>query len=156
MMAFPIWKPTPAFKVWTPLLIGMCFLLANESGQAGVHKSSQLTGTYIRVKHSRDENQSAQIDVIPISRSRIRFHLTALWWPVRRSDSPHNGEIEATVMLRNHVAVYQDGDYRLTLHFRNHAVVLTERGSNPDFGASVSAAGSYRRTSHNVTQAQAH
>jgi hypothetical protein len=134
----------------------MCFLLAYGSGQAGTHTSSRLTGTYIRVKHNSDENQSAQIDIKQVSRSRIRFHLTALWWPGGRADSPHNGEIESTVALRNHVAVYQDGDYGLTLHFRDHAVVLTERGNDPDFGAYVSAAGTYRRISPRRNQAQAH
>ncbi len=109
-------------------------------------KSAHFTGTYTRIKHSPDENQSANLDVRQISRSRIHFHLTALWWPVGNSDSPHNGKIEAAIPLRNHVAVYTAGDYRLILHFRAHTIVLTERGNNPDFGAYVSAAGTYQRT----------
>jgi hypothetical protein len=144
-------------------LAALCLLLSPSFGQTSslrphptTHISSRLTGTYIRLKHRQDENQSAQIVIKQISRSRLRFHLTALWWPVGWPDSPHNGEIESTVVLRNHTAVYQNGDYRLTLHLRDHAVVLTERSSDPDFGAFVSAAGTYRRVSQRRNQAQAH
>ena len=131
-----------------PILIGLCLIPAPGFAQSRAHDrhSWPLTGTYARIKSRADENQSAILDIRQRSGSRIRFHLTALWWPVGRSDSPHNGEIEATVALHDHVAVYKDGDYRLTLRFRDHKVVLTESGSNPDFGANVSAAGTYRRT----------
>ena len=137
----------------TLVLIGMCFILGPGFGQNGAHHRSgrlaahaPLAGTYTRVKRHRDENQSAILDVKQSGPGTVRFDLTALWWSVGRGDSPHNGEIEATIPLHNHVAVYKNGDYRLTLKFRAHTVVLTESGSNPDFGASVSAAGTYRRT----------
>ena len=120
------------------------------------YKLGRLTGTYTRLKQSKAENQSANLDLRQISKSKIRFDLTALWWPVGNADSPHNGEIEATIALHDHSAVYEYGDYRLTLRFRKHTVVLTESGSNPDFGAYVSAAGIYRRRGHATTQAGAH
>ena len=111
-----------------------------------------LTGTYTRIKHRKDENQSAILEVTQISGHRIRFDLTALWWPVGRGDSTHNGEITATVALRGRSAVYESEGYRLTMWFRGRTVVVTESGSNPDFGVNVSAAGTYRQgSSHHGT-----
>lgn len=139
------------------ILIGICLILSPSSAQGKVHgrstfpaavsrRISRLTGTYTRIKRRPDENQSAILDVTRVSRSRIRLHLTALWWPVGRAELPHNGEIEATVGLYDHVAVYENGNYRLTLSFRNHDIVVTESGRNPEFGANISAAGAYQRT----------
>lgn len=141
----------------TLVLIGMCFLFVPGIGQgraqgrsarsiASSQKSSSFTGTYTRIKRRKDENQSATLDIKQIGDSRIKFALTALWWAVSSSNSPHNGEITATIALRNQVAVYKASGYRLTMQFRGHRVVLTERGSNPEFGVNVSAAGTYRRT----------
>lgn len=139
------------------LLLGMGMLPTAGMGQgrahnrsarsiASSHNLSRLTGTYTRIKRRKDENQSATLDIKQIGDSRIKFDLTALWWAVSSRNSPHNGEITATIALRNQVAVYKAGDYRLTMQFRGHRVVLTERGSNPEFGVNVSAAGTYRRT----------
>ena len=108
-------------------------------------KSLRLTGTYTRIKRSKEEHQSAILEVKRMSGSKIRVHLTALWWGAQ-SDSPHNGEFETTLALRNRVAVYRNENYHLTLKFARHAAALTESGRNPEFGANVSAAGTYRLT----------
>lgn len=133
------------------LLTSPCLVLAPSLAQGRAHERppARLAGTYTRVKQRGDENQSAILDITQISRGRIKFHLTALWWSVGRGDSPHNGEIEATVALRDHAAIYQNGGYRLRLRFQARPVVVTESGSNPDFGVNVSAAGTYRRTRRN-------
>ena len=139
------------------ILAGICLCAVPGLGQERPHraparpaaasrKSPRLTGTYTRIKCRADENQSAILEVTKISGHKLSFDLTALWWPVGRGDSPHNGEITATVALRGQSAVYENGDYRLTLRFQGHKVVLTERGSNPEFGVHVNAAGTYRRT----------
>ncbi len=137
----------------TLVLIGLCFILGPSFGQDGAHHRSarpaahaRLAGTYTRVKRYGDESRSAILAIKQSNPGTVRFDLTALWWPVGRSDSPHNGEIKATVPLHDHIAVYKNGDYRLTLKFRARTVVVTESGSNPDFGVGVSAAGTYRRT----------
>lgn len=109
-------------------------------------KAASLTGTYTRIKRRKDENQSAILEVTQLRGGKIKFTLTALWWSVGHSDSPHNGEIQATVPLRDRTAVYTNLDYRLTIRFRTHDVMLTEKGRNEEFGAYVSAAGTYRRT----------
>ncbi len=135
---------------------GVCLLAAPGFGQSKARhgqappatyalKSSRLTGTYTRVKRNNNEHQSATMDVKQINRSKIHVHLTALWWPAL-SDLPHNGEFEATLALRNHIAVYRNENYRLTMKFARHAVALTESGSNPEFGVNVRAAGTYRLT----------
>ena len=113
-------------------------------------RSSRLTGTYTRSKRSKNEHQSATMDVQQISGSKIHVHLTALWWPAQ-SDSPHNGEFEATLALHNHTAVYRNENYRLTMKFARPTVALTESGSNPEFGVNVRAAGIYRLTRQHRT-----
>ena len=149
----------------TLILVGMS-LLVPTWGQAKQHprsahlttspKSAVLTGTYIRIKHRKAENQSAELTVKQISAHRIKVNLTALWWTVAGRSSPHNGEIEATITLNHHVAVYVNGNYRLTMQFHKHTVVLTESGSNLDFGMNVRAAGTYRRARRSRAQGSHH
>ena len=142
---------------------GACLLLAPAFGQSEAHsttahvpasslKSLRFSGSYTRLKQRKDENQSAIFEVKQLNGGKIRFHLTALMWPVGHSDTPHNGEIEATVALRNRVAVYKNETYRLIMRFTDHAIVLTESGSNPDFGAYVRATGTYRLTKRGRTR----
>lgn len=141
---------------------GTCLLLAPVFGQSKAHsrtahpeavsvRSSRVSGTYTRIKHRRDENQSGVLEVRQLNGGKIHFHLTALWWSAAQSDLPHNGDIEATVTLRNGAAAYRNENYRLTMRFANHTVTLTESGSNPEFGVNVSAAGTYRLTSKDRT-----
>ena len=152
----PWCTPNPCLMKTPCLATIILTIIALQTNPSSAQRnSSLLTGTYTRNKHSPGKNQSAHLDITQISRSQIRFHLTALWWPVGNSSSPHNGEIEATIPLRNHVAAYTNSGYRLTLRFLPHSVVLTERGSNPDFGAYVSAAGIYRRLGRSRAKAGA-
>jgi hypothetical protein len=81
------------------MLIGDCLLSIGGFAQVRVEKRCQvcqqkpegLTETYTRLKRSKDENQSAILKVTRLRSGRIRFHLTALWWPVG-SDSPHRSD----------------------------------------------------------------
>ena len=74
------------FPLRTLLLMGLCLIPAPGFAQSRAYERHfwPPTGTYTRVKSRADENQSAILDVKQRSSSRIKFHLTALWWPVGR------------------------------------------------------------------------
>lgn len=111
------------------------------------HSTQTVTGSY-------DGPNKASLDVLQLPGERIQFDLQA-YSHFSPANGPNMGEVSGVVSLHQGVAVYQDhpnadnvgrGGGRLTLRFRGNKAVVTEQG-NLEFGAGVSAGGTYIRHS---------
>ncbi|MBI4853408.1 MAG: hypothetical protein HY819_16565 [Acidobacteria bacterium] len=105
--------------------------------------TSNITGHYIFKK----SNVANQLDIKHLNSNKIKFHLTAIL--ITGSDSPHNGEIEAEIELKDNVAVYKEGSCKITLKFSNNKVQIAEENVDDcGFGAYVTAEGIYTKKSN--------
>ena len=121
------------------------FLVTAAQTSPNVTKARGVTGQY-RLTQNEFRNR---LDVQQLPGGKIKLNLLALWVSPNSPENIHNGEIQAVVPLKNGVAVYESGNCRITMKFTPGKVVIGESGDNIDcgFGANVTAAGSYRRTS---------
>lgn len=117
-------------------------LLAALLGLAGrpAHGAAPgLAGSYSRADDST-------LDIVLLPKSRIRFHLVALWSSRFNRDAPHTGEVSGVVPLRAHRAVYRAEGGLIIMKFSGGHVTVVQKGNIPDFGMNVRADGVYRRT----------
>ena len=58
---------------------------------------------------------------------KIKFQLIALWVSANNPDNIHNGELRGVVPLENGVAVFEDGNCRVTMKFASNKVDCHDR-----------------------------
>lgn len=117
-------------------------LLAARLGLGGLSAhgaASSLTGAY-----SRPDASTLDIQMLP--KSRIKFHLVALWSSRFNRDAPHTGEVSGIVPLRAHRAVYKTSGGLIIMNFSGGRIFVVQKGDIPDFGMNVRADGVYRKS----------
>jgi hypothetical protein len=99
-----------------------------------------VTGTYQR-------EDDSFVEAVELPDGQVRFYLQAYWkGPNWKEYGPNLGEVSGTVPLKNGKAVYRDEDCTLDLAFDKTTLRITEKG-DCGFGHSVTAEGTYRKTS---------
>ncbi|MGI8788110.1 MAG: hypothetical protein ACR2HG_10155 [Pyrinomonadaceae bacterium] len=100
----------------------------------------RISGTYF------SKNNSLDVRLLP--NGDVKFHLIALWKSPTNAEVIHDGEISARVPLKNNLAIYEKGKCKIVLEFSPNKITVAQTGSDSDcdFGANVTAAGTYRET----------
>lgn len=95
----------------------------------------------------RREEFRNRLDVQQLADGSIKFDLLALWVSHYNPENVHNGTLQGIMHLKNGVATYEAENCKLKLRFRpgNIRIVQTEGAGACDFGANVTATGSYRK-----------
>jgi hypothetical protein len=105
----------------------------------------KVTGSY------RAPSKSApnSMVVLELPGGKIKVHIVALWVSHYNPENVHNGEIQAVVDLVGNTADYKDEHCSITMKFTRTAVVVKQADEvgDCDFGANVTASGSYRKVS---------
>lgn len=114
-----------------------------EVGVTGKPKAVEVrgvTGTYLR-------EDDSSLQVVELPGGKVKFELLAFWKGLRWEEyGPNLGNAYGEVPLVKRVAVYKDGECRLTMRFSSGKVDIEQKG-DCSFGHNVVADGSYRRTS---------
>lgn len=105
----------------------------------------KVTGSY------RAPSKSApnSMDVLELPDGKIKVHIVALWVSHYNSENVHNGELQAVVDRVGNAAAYKDDHCSITMKFTRTAVVVKQADEvgDCDFGANVTASGTYRKVS---------
>ena len=130
------------------LLVCVCFLVNAQTPFVEKAKAQSVTGQY-RLRSGEFRNSLA---VQQMPGGKIKFELIALWVSPNNPENIHNGELHGVVPLENGLAVFESGSCKITMKFTSRKVELTESDENGDcgFGANVTAAGDYRKTSSKI------
>lgn len=106
--------------------------------------SGSITGSYSFKRPSAENSLDARL----LPGGKVKIYLYASWVGSAATGNVNNGEIKATLPLKNNVAVYESGQCRITIRFDARRAIVTEKGnSDCGFGLNVSAAGSYLKRS---------
>ena len=102
-----------------------------------------LTGYY----HNHHAVNQNSLEVLQLPGGKIKFHLLALWVSPYNRQNLHIGELRGIVALEDNTAVYASERCKVTMKFLRAKVVVTQSGAagDCDFGANVSATGTYRK-----------
>jgi len=114
------------------------------SSGTGVSRSVlKLTGHY-RVNNKSTPN-SMEVEMLP--KGKIKFHILALWVSSYNRDNVHNGEVQGVVDLTGNTATYQDEHCRISIKFTSSTAIVKQADEvgDCDFGANVTATGTYRK-----------
>ena len=91
-------------------------------------------------------NGAQPVDVEQLANGRIKFYLLALWVSHYNPDNIHNGELQATAILKGNTAIYEDENCQITMKFHRNSVTVTQsEAGDCDFGANVTASGTYSK-----------
>lgn len=122
------------------LLLLVMFQPATAQRKAN-RSSGNITGSY-RYRSSSAENS---LDARLLPRGRVKIYLYASWIGNAATGNVRNGEVRATLPLRNNVAVYAAGQCRITIRFAGRRAFVTQNENDCDFGLNVSAEGTYSK-----------
>jgi hypothetical protein len=117
---------------------------ATGASQVKPATPAKVTGHY----STRSRETPNSMEVQQLAGGKIKFHILALWVSAYNRDNVHNGEAQGIVDLKGNWAIYEAEHCKITIRFtRTSAIVkqLYEIG-DCDFGANVTATGTYRRT----------
>jgi len=106
-------------------------------------RNASLTGLY----RTRDPQVRNTLEVLELANGKIKFHLLALWISPYNRENVHNGELQATVTVSRGIALYEDENCKVTIRFVSDKAFVTQAQElgDCDFGANVTATGSYRK-----------
>ncbi len=123
-------------------LLACCPIQAQSESAQARRTRDNISGHYAL----RYSNVRSRLDVQLLPNNQIKFSLVALL--ETGGNSPRNGIVEATVALKNGVAVYEQGECKISMKFiNNKAVVRESHVDDCGFGAFVTAEGTYLRKS---------
>lgn len=129
-------------RIFLLVLMGL-FINPFEIYPQSKKKPRNLTGHY---RLSRGEQRNS-LEVESLPGGKIKFHILALWVSPYNPENVHNGEVTGVVSFKNNVAVYTEQNCKLTFRFTATSAVVTQADEvgDCDFGANVSASGTYRK-----------
>ncbi len=121
----------------------VCFVSQAQTPINESAKPRNVTGQY----RLRKDQSSNRLDVRQLADGKVKFQLVALWISPNHPDNIHNGEVRGIATLRNGLAVYEDGNCRVTMKFTSNRVTIITDDVVDDcgFGANVIASGVYRK-----------
>ena len=126
------------------LLLLASFQIAPAQGERRIKPSpGSITGTYSFRNPSAENSLSAQW----LPGGKVKIYLYASWIGSVEMGNVRNGEIRATLPLKNNVAVYESGQCRITIRFRGRRAIVTQNENDCDFGLNVLADGTYIKRS---------
>lgn len=132
-------------KLWkklAPAALLLLLLFPLVPAQRKLNSSySRITGSY---RH-RSRSAENSLDAMLLPGGRVKIYLYASWIGNAAMGNVRNGEVRATLPLRNNVAVYESGRCRITIRFTKSRAFVTQNEADCDFGLNVSAEGSYRK-----------
>lgn len=113
------------------------------SRKAKTTASVKVTGYY----RLRSKWTPSSIEVLQLPGGKIKFHLLALWVSSYNKDNVHVGEVQGIVELKGDTAVYEADHCQFTIRFTGTAAIVKQaiEPGDCDFGANVTAAGTYRK-----------
>ena len=106
--------------------------------------SLKVTGHY----SARSKTAPNSMEVQQLPGGKIKFHILALWVSSYNRENVHNGEVQGVVDLVGDTATFEEEHCKITIKFTSRAAIVKhadERG-DCEFGANVSATGTYRKT----------
>jgi len=106
-------------------------------------KLNTVTGYY----HNHHAVNQNSLEVLQLPGGKIKFYLLALWVSPYNRENLHIGELRGIVALEDNTAAYASERCKVTMKFLRAKVVVTQSDAvgDCDFGASVSATGTYRK-----------
>lgn len=125
------------------LLPLICFAASAQASLPALTKPRSVTGRY---SFRKDEFRNS-LNVRQLPGGKIRFELIALWVSANNPQNIHNGELHGVAPLKNGLAIYENGNCRVTMAFASNRVTITTDDVIDDcgFGANVAASGTYRK-----------
>jgi hypothetical protein len=128
-----------------PVLLLVFFTLTTSQAQTpqSSPRNTSLTGLY----RTRDPQIRNTLEVLELANGKIKFHLLALWISPYNRQNVHNGELQAIVTVSRGIAVYTSENCKVTIRFLSDKAIVTQPQElgDCDFGANVTATGSYRK-----------
>jgi hypothetical protein len=117
--------------------------------QIGAAQRSAAPGPVRITGHYRFKSPSAEksLDAQQLPGGRVKIYLYASWIGDAATGNVNNGEVKATLPLRNNLAVYESGQCRITIRFTGKRALVTQSENDCGFGLNVSAEGNYLRRS---------
>ncbi|HEV7396978.1 MAG TPA: hypothetical protein VGN86_10745 [Pyrinomonadaceae bacterium] len=105
----------------------------------------KVTGSY----SANSKSAPNSMEVLELPDGKIKLHILALWVSHYNAENVHNGEIQSVVDLIGNTAAYKDDHCSISLKFTRTAVVVKQADEvgDCDFGANVTASGTYRKVS---------
>ena len=87
------------------------------------------------------------MEVLQLPRGKLRFHILALWVSAYNRENVHNGEAQGVVELKGNSAVFEAEHCKITIRFTSTSAIVKQWDEigDCDFGANVSATGTYRK-----------
>lgn len=108
--------------------------------------SIKVTGHY----RARSRTAPNSMEVLQLPGGKIKFHILALWVSSYNPENVHNGELEGIVDLIGNTATYDEERCKITIKFTSAAAIVKQADElgDCDFGANVTATGTYRKVNH--------
>ena len=138
---------TLSFEMKLLLLVSLILIVTSgvtaQTSSARNLSAINVTGQY--EARSKLAPNSMQVQQLP--GRKIKFHILALWVSSYNSQNVHNGEITGTVDVIGNAATYEAEHCKILLKFSNAAaqVKQVDEAGDCEFGANVSATGTYRK-----------
>lgn len=103
----------------------------------------KVTGHYA----ARSKSAPNSMEVQELPSGKIKFHILALWVSHYNRENVHNGELQGTVDLVGDTATYAEDRCKITIRFTRTAAIVKQSDDlgDCDFGANVTATGTYRK-----------
>jgi len=129
-------KEVIAMSKW-PVAFGcilVILVLLHGPARSQGSKPQPLSGTY--------SGKQGTLEVLQLAGTQLKVHLSVFW-------KDHVGEVCGAATFEKNIAVYKREKCTLILRFVGKRVQVTQRGTDADcdFGANVTAQGSYQKTS---------
>jgi hypothetical protein len=132
-------------KLFCPTLMLLVSFVAG--GQTPSAKKAKPTASVTGHYRMRREELRNRLDVEQLPGGRIKFDLLALWVSHYYPENIHNGQIQGFARLENGVAIYEADSCKLRIEFlpTKVRIMQSDEVGDCDFGANVTATGSYRK-----------
>jgi hypothetical protein len=129
------------------LLIGLMLSVTSgvtaQTRNARKQPAINVTGQY----EARSKFAPNSMEVQQLPNGKIKFHILALWVSSYNSQNVHNGEVTGIVDFISNAATYEADGCKILLRFSKASVHVkqVEAAGDCEFGANVSASGTYRK-----------
>ncbi|MDX6614572.1 MAG: hypothetical protein QOD75_3758 [Blastocatellia bacterium] len=125
------------------LLITLSVAVAPAQAPTRAVRPANVTGHY-RLRNPETPNS---LDVLQLPGGKIKFHIVALWVSAHNPENVHNGELQGIVALNGDTAVYEGSNCKVMIKFVAGKAIVTQADAvgDCDFGANVTATGTYRK-----------
>jgi hypothetical protein len=110
----------------------------------------KVTGSY----RARDKTAPNSMEVQQLPGGKIKVHILALWVSSYNVENVHNGELQGIVDLIGNTATYEADHCKVIIKFTSVGAVVKQADElgDCDFGANVTASGTYRKVDRRKPQ----